>query len=676
MTSVIQAALQRALKQQQGAADHPPPDRPARRRRMATTAPAPSTTSTTVVTLEQAREELRTMLDTYTSTPNPTHKLLVVVPPGVGKTHAAVQLAERLASQGRRVLYCGPRHEFFNDIRAISGQLGMVPPEVFDQWWYEWRGRTLGDPETGDGQTCRHAPHIEQWMTRGYEAMDFCRKICGWDYIKKGCPYHLQKETRQPIIFAQREHLVLGHPLMEQFHVIIGDETPINAFQRRWSIPTRHIVPEGMPYEEPLTEILYKLRDLAESGGEFEGPKLLEFLGGAQAVKDACDVFDMDLTAQAVIPHIRRAEDVDDLPFFHLPHLSDLLGREAEWALAGQEYISRVMTQRGRLHLLLRHTLGELPKHIIWLDATANEHMYKRVTGWELQTVRPNVALRGRIFQVWDTANTKGSLIAEGETTPKVSRVRAQIDQIVKTYGYTRPVVIGPKDLAATFDDYDFTYFYGSRGTNRYEECDAVFIVGTPQPPLESMLLTARMLFQERMRPWDTGWCERPERFNYVDENGQGWQIPAPGYWGDDDLEAVLWQEREAEIIQAAHRVRPVVRAKDIWLLLSLPIWELPLTKLLTVRDVFQAPRGVDPYLWPLVIDMARDYCAKRPPQPDAPAGYVTAADIAEGLQCVRDTSNRYIDMLIDALPDEFIKYEPKTGGRGRPPKAAARRTS
>ena len=49
-------------------------------------------------------------------------------------------------------------------------------------------------------------------------------------------------------------------------------------------------------------------------------------------------------------------------------------------------------------------------------------------------------------------------------------------------------------------------------------------------------------------------------------------EYPAGGFWADDDLQALVWQLREAEILQAVHRARPVHRPVPIFLLCNLPL--------------------------------------------------------------------------------------------------------
>ena len=114
------------------------------------------------MTVDEAREAIRHAMREYVADPSPEGILLIKVTPGVGKTTAAVALAEYLAEMGLRVLYAAPRHNFFLDVIKIAKH-----PE----WWYEWLPRQAGDPETGEGQTCLHSDKMQTWLHRGYPAI-------------------------------------------------------------------------------------------------------------------------------------------------------------------------------------------------------------------------------------------------------------------------------------------------------------------------------------------------------------------------------------------------------------------------------------------------------------------------------------------------------------------------
>lgn len=663
-TNVIARELERQRQQRAnhtastGPPPEPPPIEDGRRHRHRREEKRVVRSTDGIVTFEQAREVIREAMATYVALDHPTHKLLIKVPPGVGKTTEAVRLAERVAMQGKRVLYCGPRHDFFQDILDAASR---------KSWWYEWLPRQEGDEATKKDETCRYPMQIKTFFDRGYdEGHAFCERVCGWDYVNNLCVFHAQKKVRHPIIYAQHQHITSGHPLLDTIDVIIGDESPIGVFPREWTIPIKHIIPDDMDLTDPFTELLYHLRDLAESGGAFEGPELFAALGGATHVLDVTPTT-LNLKAEAVIPRFHRADDVEQLDYFHLPALATLLRLEAAEVEAGREYLHRIVVKDRELRLYLRRELSAAlrDKPTVWLDATANEHLYRTVTGWQIEVVEPKVALRGRIFQVWNSANTKTSLVKNKVPTAKAERIIQQIERIIHKQGYDRSkvAVMTYQALSGMLADYIHGHFFAARGTNRFEACEALIVIGTPQPSTTELLKQARMLFWERMPVFQEAWTDKDITFDYISPDGRSWSIPASGWWGDADLEALLWQNREAEIIQTAHRVRPVLYEKDVWLLLNLPIDELPPDELISIQELFGAPEGVDPYRWPEIVAIARQRAAER--------GFVTAADFVDALGCKRDAANRYVDCLIEQFPDDFPRLEVRGAGRGRPPKAA-----
>lgn len=584
------------------------------------------------------------------------HMLLVAAPPGVGKTTLGVQAAEKHAAAGHRVLYLGPRHDFFQDILRIA---------KYPAWWYEWLPRQAGD-ELGKRETCHFDVQMAQWLTRGYDAMSFCSnpRICGWGYVHDGCPYHAQKEIRAPIVFGQHQHLTLGHPLMERFDLIIGDENPLQAFMHHWVIPGRHIAPSGMDLLEPMTELIHELHRLAERDVKAEGPDLLQLLGGPEQVRDVCAGFVLPADAKLLPSRLRGPDAVEDAPYAHLVDLSKLLLREATAALAGHAYPYRVALANGKLHLLLRNTVADeaAGAKLLWLDATANVTLYEALFRRPVELVAPQVALCGQILQVWPRANGKRSLIQDGEPTSKADQLQQQVAAIIAKGHYQNPAIITFEALKSLFDG-KRGHFYAARGTNQFEECDALIVAGTPQPDLETLHTYARMVFFERMDAFDREWSERDVPYRHTGTAGEQWSYPVSGFWHDEGLQSLAWQFREAEVIQAAHRVRPVLRNVDVWLLTNLPIDELPPTRLLTIRDLFDAPEGVDPYRWPEVLKLADERVGV--------AGCVTAPDLVKALACSPTTAGKYIDLLTQQDGWQVVKAATK--GPGKPPKAAGR---
>lgn len=595
--------------------------------------PPPEAAQRERITVPEARQRIRLAMHDYLAGLGGT-LLLIKASPGVGKTTAAVELAEELALKRQRVLYAGPRHDFFGDIMAIAGNRAL---------WYEWLPHQAEDPERGKPGTCTHVEAITAWMDRGYESIEFCKRVCGWDAVAD-CPYHLQKKRHEPCIFGQHQHVVLGHPL--KFDVVIGDEDPCQAFPREWKIPAQWVYVRGLDPTEPLAEVLHRLAALCEDPDTMaHGENLLALLGGASQVLAACENFRMPMDASVLAPEIHKDEDVSRVPYAHLQYTVPMLAREAAAAKTGLAYPHRIFVGKGNLKLLLRHTPSpDLPPHIIWLDGTGNPRLYEACFGRQVQVVDAQPRLMARVYQVVDRANGKTSVLtSKNGKTGKAEQLEAQVARIIQTHGYRRPAVISYMRLieqSETFRNILHTHFYAARGTNALEDVDALFICGVPQPPIDELVRLATMLYWERMGPFARDWACKLVPYQYVDpQDGEGRAYPVAGFWSDLDLHAVLWSLREAELLQAAHRCRPVNKPVDIWLLFNLPIEELPPTRLLSIAEIFGAPEGVHVYRWPDVLEVARRYSRER--------GSVTTSDLVRELGITRHTAGKYIETLI-----------------------------
>lgn len=588
---------------------------------------------------------IRDHITTYLADPSPSHMLLVAAPAGIGKTTLAVETAERFAaaSGGQKVLYVAPRREFFSDV--------LAPMLTRPAWWYNWKARTLG-PGQGVGQTCRYTPQMDAWLKRGYGALDFCQnpRICGWSYIHNDCPYHAQARRAEDIIVVQYEHLVLGHPRLAQAALIIGDELPLRAFLHPWHIPAADIVPGDMAAgdRETLMRGLRQLAALQAPGETVSGRAVLDALGGPEHVTAVCSQVQM---ADLIAPELRHADAAEQAPYGHLLVTLQALGREAVAAQHG-DYIERVRISRDGLTLLLSRTPQQLPPHVIWLDATANAALYQQLFNRPVEVVAPAVQLAGRVRQVWSSLNTKTHLRTETDGTPKLDHIKKQVAQIRARGGYADHEIafVSYKDLTGVFADASLTtHFHGARGTNRLEGCRCLIVIGTPQPGGDDLVTTATMVYHQRMQPFDTTWSTKDVAYA-----GQPWSYAVSGFWDDADLQTLLTQTREAELIQALHRARPLINAVDVWLLTNVPLPDIPV-ELVSLHELFCAPVGVDVYRWPAVLRVANErYDAVQ---------RVTTQDFVTQLQASRETANKWLDGLIAQGWQEIDRQPSATRG-------------
>jgi hypothetical protein len=609
------------------------------------------------ISLTEARDGIRGALQRYMDEPAPGFMLLLRPLPGTGKTQAAVELIDELIAAGHRVAYAGPRHAFFADVVAKAADSSQ---------WYEWLPRQDEDIEKGKIETCRFTQQINTWMVRGYDAIDFCSGVCGWDYLKE-CPFHKQKSRTEPVIFIQHQHVTLGHPM--EFTVLVGDESPLQAFMHEWEIPAKWVMPPGMDMTEPLTEIINRLAQIVGTTDRpISGRMLYTGLGGPESVVKALEGFEIPLDAVADVT-IHSAEDASRSPYFHLPALGALMLRECKAILEHGDCIHRVIATPGQLRLLLRRKVNEkLPNHVIWLDATGDHEIYEQIFGRKVRIYDARPEMHGKIYQVTDRANGKGA-IRPGEAAIKAEERRTKkpkpegwepqnakqakqlIKRIIESYGYAKPAVISFKGIE--FPDIDTGHFYASRGTNAHEEADAVFVLGTPQPSIFEVAKMAKMIYFSRDEPLDTTWYTKDLAYQYKAPDGFGRCYPVSGFWNDAQLNRVLSVYREDEIVQAAHRGRPVNHVTDIWLLTNIPIMSLPPDELLTMREIMDAPKGVNIWKWQIIQDMI-----------DVGRPFGVAELVEAGLS--RNTASEYIEKC---EPPEGWRRGFLPGRGGRPPK-------
>jgi hypothetical protein len=109
------------------------------------------------------------------------------------------------------------------------------------------------------------------------------------------------------------------------------------------------------------------------------------------------------------------------------------------------------------------------------------------------------------------------------------------------------------------------------------------------------------------MNPLQEGWSQKskPYSHDFKREN-----VRVGGYWSDPDLQSVVWQHREARVIQAAHRARINVReGVHVWLFTNLPIDELRPNEVFSVAELLGAPENVNVYMWLKFIEVGISMC-------------------------------------------------------------------
>jgi hypothetical protein len=617
-------------------------------RRLAVTPPQRQT-----ISLDAVPAYIAEHVAAYLAEPNPKEMLLLALPAGAGKTTAMVRVAEEYAKTGR-VMFCAPRHNFILDIREIAKQ---------PAWWLEWQPRRAADDEAGKPATCRYPDQINTWMKQGHRALDFCTQynVCGWKYLKTQCAYHAQARRPEPIIFAQHAHAALSHPLMSQVSLLIGDELPLSAFPREIFIPKARLSLNDPDAPAALHDLLDTLQSLCRRDMEpLSGMALIDALGGAEAIIDAFTGFE---TPTPTPPTLLSADDVYVNPYAFIDPLQEALSREAIAAGSGMTtWIERVMVRAGGVEVLARYTADHLPSHVIWCDATGRAGMYEHIFGRPVRLVEPSIAPKGKVYQVYAALHTKTSLTrrsdADSEAAISVERnirdVREQISQIASNYRNVG--VISYKDVVADIapDGALIDYFYGNRGSNRMQHCDALFVVGTPMPSPYAVQRMAAMIYHERMEPFDTTWSERETLYEAAAATD------VSGYWHDPALHDLLEVYRCDELIQSLNRSRLVRNDTHVYLLTRFPL-PLPVT-LMTLPEVFGAVKADGT---PITAIPARRFAQVQRAVEALLTEYgaITIPQFAEAINVSNGTATRYAHALVET-GRYLLATQPSTGGR------------
>lgn len=556
------------------------------------------------IEVDAARDLLMRELRGYVKRGRDKPVLLIRAQAGLGKTHSAVSIAQELALRGKRVLYLMPVHQHFETLSQL--------PHFNPGLWYHWRAYNHSLPQDyltkdqPDETMCRLAHPAGQWMERGYPLMALCDNLCA--SYKAMCPFRCQGIRPEPIIAGVHEHVTCGLSIRD-FYAVIVDEVPLRAFLKPRRIPLEGICRQG---HGPLTElqVLLLLACMDSADRPIKGKGLLDRIG--PVLGDVFAQFELDAMLPD-IPQVSSPAEIDETAYWYAGDLLRLLVPEWEiWRRGGDTWLERVVCTKDGLLLLDRgHVWEALPPRMICLDATGRADLYRQMFNTEIRLVAPRVRRQGRLIQIVDRYNGKRQLVrdrrggksaesapVDGEDSAESERAVnrslleavAIVKQIVRRNEYKNPAVITFMRAEAMFASVGrTTHFYAQRGSNAFQDCDALFVVGTPSPADAQLQAGVAALFHERTEPFAVRVLENghllPLRTTvlrpYPIRDGQG-RVPAryiTGLWHDPHLLTMLGSHREDELLQSVHRSRMMIRPVDVYLLSSIPIDE-PLDEL------------------------------------------------------------------------------------------------
>lgn len=606
-----------------------------------------------------------------------TAPLIVAVPAGLGKTYAAIAAAQELAQGGKRVLWLAANHSMFDD---------LAKHENFDaSMWWHWQsmdGEIFGQP------ACLYPSAHRKWSELGYKSRPLCMMLCGRGdaYIER-CHYRGQGKTcaPYPIVFGMHQHLFSGLDA-GKFDICIVDENFLACVSRERVIP-----PEAFQTNAALLTIRLLMQRLSDLYyklvyGEWKGKK--RDLRGRELFDEIGELLDNALAQMEIdedriqAPSVSRESDVMNAPWWFLSDLAKAGGLELKaWEEGRRVWAERVWLDKYGLHLILPNGLWQdLPVRTIVLDATANPEFYNFAFRRKCKVYRPTVNRQGKLYQIAGRMYNKTAM-TPGKS-PLVGQAITAIQQICQQRGYKTIGIICAQTAVSRFSEVfgreNVLWFYKLRGRNDLEEKDAVFVVGTPTPPAESVAKLALALDPSVIDPiveLDEDGKRKPLFVSSMQEftfSEDGLQFLREFYGADivgverrmqhyphPLLRAVQEQLQRSELVQAVHRARLNVRPGDCWLLSSVATPE-PLDGIWNEPPI--APDGISWRVWPkLSLWLEEQF------ESGNIITYESLAAAFPNKSAAYMRNERWLERIATQYPDRWETALVPTTSRGRP---------
>lgn len=241
------------------------------------------------------------------------------------------------------------------------------------------------------------------------------------------------------------------------------------------------------------------------------------------------------------------------------------------------------------------------PSETMILDATPVPDAYALLFGLDpdevvVQGDEP-VELNATVTQIIDGQYHRGTITADSQRGENLrSRLQRTIDRI--SNHHDQVIVVGHKRAQGYFEipeNAEWFSFHSARGLDRPKH-DAVIVVGAPHTNPRDFYEDAGLLAMDRddVRVGGNEYAPREDddvyppvyrKYYYEDSEGKGRAVPTKQYSG---LVGQLFRNRrEHEIVQVAHRHRPVIanKEKSLYLLNNVPT-QIPVDNLVTLSEL------------------------------------------------------------------------------------------
>lgn len=243
------------------------------------------------------------------------------------------------------------------------------------------------------------------------------------------------------------------------------------------------------------------------------------------------------------------------------------------------------------VHRLARMALKPSVPMII-LDGTADPVLLGRALRRRIDVWRIDVQRQGEVVHCLGRGFSNTSLVPTTGYSAR-SSAAAERDQLWQglATALRREVAAAPKGVLVVStlavetearrreccDDLlgealDWTHFGATRGINAYTNRQTIVVIGRKQPPAMAVQTLAQSYFALDPRPFDPATSDYVVRRRTVHDKAGRVSSTAVQVHPDPRVNRVLWQMREAEVLQAVDRVRAVRFPRRIVILNALDL--------------------------------------------------------------------------------------------------------
>ncbi len=435
--------------------------------------------------------ELKGFFDACRSGADP--KLALRITMGLGKTSQMIKhLADLLKFLPLRVAIYTPRHDLAADIsEKLTGE--NISVQV-----YHVKGRSHND-EHG-ARLCQEYDFVQELEKLG---MPIRPNVCYQDEIRQcrhyqDCGYWKQFPIRQKSGVWVYPHAYLGLPSNEQMldpHIVIIDESFVSSLLKRDKLQSGQIRQWFKETDKPTVGRI--LIDALE-----DGEPVLQALRQASVTPQWLRSLNHTMGVGHRDPNwteqkwLKALEDADVPLKRRMKALCEVLADELE-THSERVGVCRVRYDSKKSEVVIDHRADlQIPSSaaILLLDATVDETILNAVIPG-VETAVIDVEQNAIVTQVYDRTGSNQSWGTEDKVQDLVVVLNARAESGEKI------LVVSHKKLADELrekrlpDNVSIAHFGALRGTNKYEDCETIFITGRNQPPQQDVDGKARALF-------------------------------------------------------------------------------------------------------------------------------------------------------------------------------------